>query len=59
MAAAEQTIRGAGPTPVTLAPINNRADKRAQGKVQYQNPLHGAQVSPGAQVEIQTTSCNR
>jgi hypothetical protein len=59
MAAAKQTIRSAGLTPVTLAPSNNCADKSAQGKVQYQNPLHGAQVSPGAQVEIQTTSCNR
>jgi hypothetical protein len=59
MAAAEQSIRSAGLTPVTLAPINNCADESAQGKVQYQSPLHGAQVSPGAQVEIQTTYCNR
>lgn len=59
MAAAIQTIRSAGLTPVTLAPINNCADTSAQGKVQYQSPPQGAQVSPGAQVKIQTISCNR
>jgi hypothetical protein len=59
MAAAAQTIKDAGLTPVTLPPINNCADENAQGKVQHQNPAHPAQVSPGAQVEIQTTACNR
>jgi hypothetical protein len=59
MAAAEQTIKSAGLTPVTLAPINNCADESAQGKVQHQNPVHPAQVAPGAQVEIQTIYCNR
>ena len=59
MAAAEQSIRSAGLTPVTLAPITNCADESAHGKVQYQSPLHGVQVSLGAQVEIRTTYCNR
>lgn len=55
---AEQAIRSAGLTPVTST-IINCVDQRALGKVQSQNPGGGAQVSPGAQVNIQIIACNR
>ena len=55
-AAAEQAIRSAGLTVVTLPPINNCVDP---GKVQSENPPGGAQVSPGSQVDIQITACTR
>jgi serine/threonine-protein kinase len=55
-AAAEQAIRSAGLTVVTLPLINNCVDP---GKVQSENPPGGAQVSPGSQVDIQITACTR
>jgi beta-lactam-binding protein with PASTA domain len=57
-AEAEYAIKNAGLT-FTTSTIINCVDQRALGTVQSQNPAGGAQVSPGASVNIQITACNR